>query len=323
MSLISSSKLGSGSRSGSVSTGVSGGLASGITTRTLPTSRLGLRKAAKITDDEFEKLATFIYNKTGISISIKRKYLLENRLGTRLNELNLNSFSEYYDYLQLDRHRAQEMEVICEKITTNETSFYRDMRQLGIFQNDILKEILKKQEALGRKELSIWSAGCSSGEEPYTLAMILHEVLGMSIISWNIRITANDLSPAMLRLARAAEYSEYALRTTPKGLIMKYFDKDGPIYRVKPRVQKLVQFGPINLSEENPVRRVPRSNIIFCRNVIIYFDDTMKQKALSAFYDNLLPGGHLFLGHSESIHKLSNAFRPVPKPGAICYHKEE
>ncbi|MGX7949560.1 CheR family methyltransferase [Oleidesulfovibrio alaskensis] len=327
MSLFSSSKLGSGTRTGGGATaapaGVTGGLASGITSGRLPTRQLGLRKTAKITDEEFEKLADFIYNKTGISISIKRKYLLENRLGARLSELGLKTFKEYYDYLQLDKNRAAEMEVICEKVTTNETSFYRDARQLGIFQNEILKETLAKQEALGRKELFIWSAGCSSGEEPYTLAIMLHEALGMSIIGWNIRITANDLSPAMLRLARAGVYTDYALRTTPKGIIAKYFDKVDAGYQVKPRVQKLVQFGPVNLSDPASTRRVPRSHIVFCRNVIIYFDDAMKKKAITAFYDNLLPGGHLFLGHSESIHKLSTAFRPVPKPGAICYKKEE
>lgn len=285
-------------------------------------SSLTLRKQPKISDDEFAQLRDFIYAKTGISIPDKRKYLLENRLGTRLQELNLASFKDYYDYLRLDTNRTKEMDALCERITTNETSFFRDIKQLTMFKDHILREALEAQEKAGRKELSIWSAGCSSGEEPYTLAILLHEVLGMSIIGWRIRITANDLSPAMLEKCRRGVYGDYALRTTPRGMITKYFDDvGGGEFQIKSKVQKLVSFGPINLSDRAQTRRVPPSQIVFCRNVIIYFDDPMKKQVISAFYDNLVPGGHLFLGHSESIHKLSTAFRPVFKPGGIAYIK--
>ena len=324
MSLFKSSSLGSKTSSTTrPTTGVTGGLASGLTSGGLKsTGGLSLRKTAKISADEFKLLADFIYQNTGISIPEKRKYLLENRLGARLKELNLNSFKEYHDYLKFDKNRSLEMDKLCEKVTTNETSFYRDVRQLNVFQNDVLKEILKKQEDAGKKELNIWCAGCSSGEEPYTLAIMLNEVLGMGIISWKIKISAYDLSPAMLRKAKEGLYTDYALRTTPKGIITKYFDKDGEGYRVKPRIKKLIQFAPINLSDKLAVKRVPRSQIVFCRNVIIYFDDPMKKQVIGSFYDNLLPDGYLFLGHSESIHKLSTAFKPVMKPGGICYHKE-
>lgn len=286
-------------------------------------SSLTLRKNPKITDAEFNQLRDFIYDKTGISIPEKRKYLLENRLGSRLKELGLSSYKDYYDFLRLDRNRTKEMEKLCEKVTTNETSFFRDIKQLTVFKDHILREMLKIQEEKGRKELHIWSAGCSSGEEPYTLAIMLHEVLGMSIIGWRIRITANDLSPAVLAKARKGVYTDYALRTTPKGMILKYFDKIGDDeYKIKPKVQKLVTFGPINLSDRMQLKRVPKSQIVFCRNVIIYFDDPMKKQVVSSFYDNLHPGGYLFLGHSESIHKLSTAFKPVFKPGGITYFKE-
>jgi chemotaxis protein methyltransferase CheR len=285
-------------------------------------SSLTLRKQPKISDAEFAQLRDFIYDKTGISIPDKRKYLLENRLGVRLQELNLASFKDYYDYLRLDANRTREMDALCERITTNETSFFRDIKQLTMFKDHILRETIERQEQAGRKELSIWSAGCSSGEEPYTLAILLHEVLGMSIIGWRIRITANDLSPAMLAKCRRGVYGDYALRTTPKGMLTKYFDDvGGGEFQIKSKVQKLVSFGPINLSDRTQLRRVPPSQIVFCRNVIIYFDDPMKKQVVSAFYDNLVPGGHLFLGHSESIHKLSTAFRPVFKPGGIAYVK--
>ncbi len=286
-------------------------------------STLTLRKIPKISDAEFAQLRDFIYDKTGISIPDKRKYLLENRLGTRLTELSLSSYKDYYDYLRLDPGRTKEMEALCERITTNETSFFRDIKQLTVFKDHILREVLEKQEQSGRKELNIWSAGCSSGEEPYTLAIMLHEVLGMGIIGWRIRITANDLSPAMLAKCRAGVYGDYALRTTPKGMLVKYFDAMGDgQYKIKPKVQKLVSFGPINLSDRAMVRRIPSSQIVFCRNVIIYFDDPMKKQVVGSFYDNLVPGGYLFLGHSESIHKLSTAFKPVFKPGGITYLKE-
>ncbi len=288
----------------------------------LTSGSLTLRKNAKITDKEFSDLRKFIYDKTGIDIPERRRYLLENRLGRRLTALGLSSFGQYHDYLQHDPKRTSEMDKLCEKITTNETSFFRDIKQLNVFRNDILPEVLKEQEAKGKKELNIWCAGCSSGEEPYTLAMMLHETLGMSIISWRIRISAHDLSPAMLAKCRAGIYGEYAMKTTPKGIITKYFDKQGDQYKIRPKVQKLVTFAPINLADRMAIKRVPKSNILFCRNVIIYFDQAMKQQVLSSFYDNLLPGGYLFLGHSESIHKLSNAFRPVLKPGGICYRKE-
>lgn len=301
-----------------------GGLSSGLGSSgsKLSSGGLSLRQTPKISDQEFNDLSGFIYEHTGISIAPARKYLLENRLGSRLKELNLKSFKEYYDFLRYDRNRTLEMDKLCEHVTTNETSFYRDVRQLNIFQNDILKEVIKKQEESGKKELIIWSAGCSSGEEPYTLAIMINEVLGMSVIGWKIQINAYDLSPAMLKKAKAGLYTDYALRTTPKPIIAKYFDKDGEGYRVKPRIQKLVSFNPINLSDRAALKRVPKSHIVFCRNVIIYFDDAMKQQVISSFYDNLMPGGFLFLGHSESIHKLSSAFMPVKKPGGVCYQKE-
>lgn len=287
----------------------------------LSPSSLTLRRNAKISAEEFTELRQFIYDKIGISIPERRKYLLENRLGSRLRALNLKSFKEYTNYLKKGTDRLKEMVRLCEKITTNETFLYRDTKQLAVFQDHILKEVLKKQAETGKKELHIWSAGCSSGEEPYTLAIMLHEVLGMSIIGWKIRITANDLSPAMLVKAKKGIYGEYAIRTTPPEILKKYFTQTDQGYEVIPRVKKLVSFGPINLSDVRACRRIPSSNIVFCRNVIIYFDDKMKGQVVNAFYDNLNPGGYLFLGHSESIHKLGTQFVTTIKPGGMAYAK--
>ncbi|MFW5486992.1 MAG: CheR family methyltransferase [Desulfovibrio sp.] len=283
---------------------------------------LSLRQTPKISDTEFKDFQEFIYSQTGIDIPLKRKYLIENRLGKRLNELKLKSFGEYYKYLRYSANKDKELDFLFEKITTNETSFFRDQRQLDVFRDFVLADWIKQQTAANKKELNIWSAGCSSGEEPYTLSMILHEVLKMSIIGWKINITANDLSPAMIIKARRGLYSKYAFKTTPADIVKRYFTEDKGGYKIHPKVQKLCSFGLINLNDPAAAKRVPKSQIIFCRNVIIYFDDEMKKRVLKAFYDNLVPGGYLILGHSESIHKLTRAFKPIVKIGGIIYQKQ-
>lgn len=288
-----------------------------------PFSSLSLRKAPKITDREFADFRQFIYTATGIDIPEKRKYLLENRLGRRLEELGIKSFGEYYKVLRFSSEKQRELSYVFEKITTNETSFFRDTRQLDVFRNFVLKDWIDRQTKARDKSLNIWSAGCSSGEEPYTLAMILHEVLRMSVIGWKINITANDLSPAMITRAKRGLYNEYSFKTTPKEMIDRYFTKETAGYKIHPKVQQLCRFGLINLNSAVQLKRVPKSQIIFCRNVIIYFDDDMKKRVLNSFYDNLVPGGYLVLGHSESIHKLTRAFKPIVKIGGIVYQKQD
>lgn len=280
-------------------------------------------KEHKVSDEEFTNLRDFIYEQSGIYIADNRKYLLENRLVNRLKDLNLKTFGEYFYFLKYDPNRKRELNRLFEVITTNETSFYRNPPQLKVFQDIILHEVLSAQRKKGRKELRIWSAGCSTGEEPYTLAIMLHEVLRHEIGSWDIRITANDLSEGVLHAARRGIYMEYALRTTPQEIIRRYFDDDGQgRFRVKNEVRNLVQFGQINLSDRFQVKRVERSQIVFCRNVIIYFDEDMKRQVIGSYYDNLLPDGYLFIGHSESLHNLSRAFKPIHHPGTIVYKKE-
>ena len=281
-----------------------------------------MARATKVSDDEFIQLRDFVYEQSGIYIAETRKYLVENRLANRLKELNLKNFGEYYYYLRFDPGRRNELTKLFEVITTNETSFYRNPPQLQVFQEKVLTAELEKLRAARTKRLRIWSAGCSTGEEPYTLAMILHEVLKAEIGSWDIKITANDLSEGVLAAARKGIYSEYALRTTPKELISKYFKKEGETYHVDSKLKTLISFGPINLSDKAMLKRVERSQIIFCRNVIIYFDDDMKRRVIESFYDNLVPGGCLLIGHSESLHSITRAFKPEHHVGTIVYRKE-
>lgn len=283
---------------------------------------MSLSKASKIGEDEFKKLRDFVYVQCGIYVPDNRTYLMENRLANRLKELNLKNYEEYYHYLQYDPGKAHELNRLFEVITTNETSFYRNPPQIKVFQENVLGELLGQLRGSG-KRLRIWSAGCSTGEEPYTIAMVLHEILGNEISNWDIRITANDLSARVLEAAREGAYSEYALRTTPPELVDKYFDKVGKTYRVKSSLKRLISFGQINLNDRAQLKRVERSQVVFCRNVIIYFDDDMKKRVISAYYDNLLPGGYLLIGHSESLHNISRVFKPYHHPGAIVYKKEE
>ena len=281
-----------------------------------------LRKELKISDSEFLLLRDYIHQQSGIYIADNRKYLLENRLGNRLKELNLKNFAEYYHFLQYDPNKRQELNRLFEVVTTNETSFYRNPPQLAVFQNTVLTEVIEKQRSLGARKLRIWSAGCSTGEEPYTIAIILHELLKSEINSWDIKITANDLSEAVLSSARRGIYNDYTLRTTPKEIIHKYFIAEEGRFKLKQEVKRLVSFGQTNLSDKIMLKRVDRSQIVFCRNVIIYFDDEMKRNVIASFYDNLLPGGFLLIGHSESLHNISRAFKPKHYPGAIVYMKE-
>jgi len=283
---------------------------------------ISLGKELKITDQEFSNLRDFIYAQCGIYIADNRKYLLENRLGNRLKKLNLKNFDEYYNYLRFDVGKATEMKKLFEVITTNETSFYRNPPQLQVFQEQVMTEVLKDCRKAGKK-LRIWSAGCSTGEEPYTISMIIHEMLKSEIAGWDVKITANDLSERVLESARKGVYNDYTLRSTPKDVAERYFDLDDGTNKIKQNVKNLVSFGQINLKDRIQVKRVERSQIVFCRNVIIYFDDAMKKQVISSYYDNLLPGGYLIIGHSESLHNITRAFKPIHFPGAIIYKKEE
>ena len=310
------------SESGAAGTG--GGSLPGFRPRTAASAAATttpFRKDLQITDEEFIQLRDFIYQQCGIFIAENRKYLVENRLSNRIKDLNLKSYSEYYNFLRFDASRREELNKLFEVVTTNETSFFRNPPQLKVFQEYVLGEVIAACRQSGKKRIRIWSAGCSTGEEPYTLAIILHEVLKSEIASWDIKITANDLSEAVLTAARRGVYNEYALRTTPPEIIRNYFTKEGTTYKINQPLKRLVSFGQINLSDRDQLRRVEKSQIVFCRNVIIYFDDEMKRKVIGAFYDNLEPNGMLLIGHSESLHNISRAFKPEHHTGTIVYRK--
>lgn len=275
----------------------------------------------RISDRDFCALRDFIQQTSGIHIADNRKYLLQNRLSPRLRELGIESFAEYFKRLR-GPDRNSELAKLFELITTNETSFFRNPPQLDYFRDELLSAMIESQRAKNSKSLHIWSAGCSSGEEPYTLAILLIEKLKAELPSWNLKITASDLSEAVLAMAKEGVYGDYALRTTPAPIKAKYFTKEGDGFRIRPELKKLVRFVSLNLNDRMALKRVETSHFIFCRNVMIYFDDDMKKRLARAFYENLIPGGHLLIGHSETLTGISESFIQARHPGAVAYLKE-
>ena len=207
---------------------------------------ISLGKELKITDQEFSNLRDFIYAQCGIYIADNRKYLLENRLGNRLKKLNLKNFDEYYNFLRFDAGKLLEMKKLFEVITTNETSFYRNPPQLQVFQEKVLDDVFAGCRAKGKK-LRIWSAGCSTGEEPYTISMIIHEMLRGEIANWDIKITANDLSERVLESARKGVYNDYTLRTTPKEVAQRYFDMNEGVNKIRLKEKELKRIASLAL----------------------------------------------------------------------------
>ncbi len=279
-------------------------------------------KNISLTDEEFKLLRDFIHEKTGIYIDDKRKYFLEIRLSNRIKKLNLSSYKDYYYYLKYDPNRNEELKNLFNVITTNETSFFRNPIQLKIFEKEILPKVIEQKRKSIIKKIRIWSAGCSTGEEPYTIAIIVSEVLGREKKLWNIKIIGNDLSPQVIETAKRGIYMEYTLRNTPKHIIEKYFTQiEKGKYEISSELKKMVYFHTINLIDRSQTNQVEMCDIIFCRNVLIYFDDENKRKVVNNLYDRLVPGGYLFVGHSENLHNITRAFVPCSYPGGFVYQK--
>jgi len=273
-------------------------------------------------DEIFRLLRDFIYEHSGIFFSDNKKAQLENRLALRLKVNNLPDFDKYYYLLKYDQQASRELRALFDSVTTNETSFFRSPPQIQAFEEKALPEILEKRTAQGEKMLRLWSAGCSTGDEPYTLGMVIREVLGEKMSEWDVKIFASDISEKALKSARAAVYNDYTLRSVPPDIKKKYFLQEGPQFSVCDDIRMLVELQYLNFNDERRVKLMRGFDIIFCRNVLIYFDDAAKKRFVSQLYDNLNPGGYLFIGHSESLHNISRAFKLVHFPGALGYKKE-
>jgi chemotaxis protein methyltransferase CheR len=284
--------------------------------------RLDPSTMPKLSDETFVRLRDFIYSKTGIFFTEKKKYFLEGRLAKRLQVLKIAHFEDYYLFIKNDQNLQQEFELLCNTITVNETSFFRNEPQIAAFQDKLAAEIIETKKGLGARTLRIWCAASSSGEEPYTLAMVFLERIKPRYPDLHIQIIGSDINTAMLDLARKGEYNHYAVRSTPEVYLNKYFDHSNGIYRLHDDVKELVRFEYQNLMDRTKIRQMTHFDFIFCTNILIYFDEKIKIQVVGDLYYSLNRGGYLFIGYSEMLHRISTAFKLVSIPRATVYKKE-
>jgi chemotaxis protein methyltransferase CheR len=269
-------------------------------------------------DDVFRLLRDFVHGYCGIYFDDGSKFLLERRLSRRLEQRRLKSFAEYYHFLRYDRKREEELAILIDNLTTNETYFFRENAQLKAFTEEILPGL--RQARPDRKVLRIWSAGCSTGEEPYTIAMLLLES-GDWWRDWQVEILGSDINQRVLHTARKGVYKKGAHRTTSPEMLAKYFIEEKGDYRITDTVKELVSFSSVNLLDPYKTSLISNMDVIFCRNVIIYFDKEAKKKVIESFYHKLREGGYLLLGHSESLINISNAFELRTLKNDMVYQK--
>ena len=272
-----------------------------------------------LSPQQFQRLSSIIYDRSGIHFPETKKYVLESRLGHRLSELNIDDFDQYIAYLTMGPYQADEFQEMFNRITINETSFFRNEPQLDVFEKTVLPEMIEKRGS--SKRLRLWSAACSSGEEPYTMAMQLHRSLGIRLSDWRVEILGTDISEKCLNIAAAGRYSNYALRSTPPLIKNRYFKQDGLFFDLDPTIRSMVCFEKHNLKDRFAAKRHGQWDVIFCRNVMIYFDDEMKKQVVQMFHDQLASDGYLFIGHSESLRNLGVGFEQIPVPQGFCYRK--
>lgn len=259
----------------------------------------------ELTGTQFERVRELLYRMCGIDMHAGKEGLVKGRLMKRLRQLDIGSFDAYLRFVEEDPTR-QELTSMIDVLTTNKTSFFREAQHF-----DFLKEeILPKLRVRGGS-FRIWCAGCSTGEEPYTLAVVLREELP-NVDALDIRILATDISTQVLSTAREAVYEAEKLSTVPPAILHKHFDLvpgSAKAYQANAGLRRMVQFARLNLMEEWPMQS--KFDAIFCRNVMIYFDKPTQQRLVNRYWQYLKPGGHLFVGHSESLSAWAHQFRYV------------
>ena len=275
-----------------------------------------------LSDALFGDLRTFIYERTGIFFADKKKYLLEGRLGKRLQHLKIAEYEEYLQLLKYGRRKEEEFEFLCEAVTINETFFFRNEPQFEALEQVILPEVIAAKQKLGSPRLRLWSAACSTGEEPYTLAMIFLERFKPRYPDFSIEIVATDISGSVLQAASRAAYGEYSVRNLPPLYRDKYFTMENGRFQVCERVTQLVKLQHLNLYDRQEMKTLRNFDVILCRNVLIYFDTKSKVQVVADLYNSLNSGGYLFIGYSELLHGISTAFRVKSLPKTTAYRKE-
>jgi chemotaxis protein methyltransferase CheR len=275
----------------------------------------------KMSDEMFRQIRDFIYQQTGIYFQDNKKYLLEGRLAKRAQILNLSSFEAYYHLIKGGVRRMEEMKYLYDAVTINETFFFRNEPQFEAFEKTLVPQIIEARRG-GPTKLRVWSAASSSGEEAYTLAMIFLEKLRPAHPRLDIEIVGTDINSTVLETARQGVYREYSVRNTPKPFLDKYFVAEDSRFYLDEKVKSLARFEHMNLYDRARMRTMTRFDIIFCANVLIYFDAKSKIQVVSDLYDALNPGGFLFIGYAESLHGISTAFKLLNFPKTVAYKKE-
>ncbi|MBN1868629.1 methyltransferase [Candidatus Sumerlaeota bacterium] len=264
-------------------------------------------------DRLYFKFANLIYGAAGISLGDARRGLLRSRLSRRIRTLGLQSFDEYWSIVSRQDVLGDEFVEMLDAVSTNQTEFFREEQHFRFIGDTVLPALSIHGRTNRTRQLRFWSAGCSSGQEPYTLAMVVRESLPAGA-AWQVRILATDISTRMLRIAREGVYEEGNIMAVPRRLRQRYMDREkrprGDSYRIRADLKRMIAFRRLNLMEEE----FPFSDefdVILCRNVMIYFDRPTRERVVNRLYEHLVPGGYLFIGRRESLNSLESPFRLV------------
>jgi chemotaxis protein methyltransferase CheR len=260
-----------------------------------------------ITEKEFNLFRDIIYRQTGIQMTEKKRNLVVARLSKRLRALNLSNFSEYYEYLNTSSKAADELNNLINRITTNKTDFFREKHHFDFLINEIFPSFLDVARNSGTRRLRIWSAGCSSGEEPYSLAMTVADFF-KDERGWDLKILATDLDTDILMKAAKGVYSSQQITPVPMNYLSKYFVRTSQGYEVSPQIKAMIAFRKLNLMDPSFPMKKP-FDIIFCRNVMIYFDEETRKDLVKKYHNHLRDNGYMFVGHSESLMYMKHLFK--------------
>jgi chemotaxis protein methyltransferase CheR len=277
-------------------------------------------------NETFTRLRDYIYERSGIYYNESKKYILEGRIYKRIIANKVKNYEEYYELL-LSGNGKGELKNLLDVITINETYFFRAPQQLDAFEKIIVPEIInRKSEKIStekvKKTLRIWSAASSTGEEPYTLAMIIHNKIQPLYPDVHFQILASDINNSALDFARKGIYKEYSIKTVPEEYLKRYFKNSDSGLILTDEIKQKVKFANINLYDSTSISAVNNCDIIFCCNVLLYFNINSRQEVVANLYKALSNGGYLIIGYSESLHGISKAFKLIHLPKAIAYKKE-
>jgi chemotaxis protein methyltransferase CheR len=278
---------------------------------------------APLSDEEFRLLREWIAEEYGVCFGDSRRDVLRSRLDPFRSGMGFASFRELFFHLRFHPARAEAHERLLPFLTNNESYFFRERAQLELLAGEILPALRERLRAGSEREVRVLSAACAAGEEAYTLAMVARES-GVFAPPWSVAVTGGDLDPEALRRARAGRYTAHAFRGVEPGVRARFFREAGEgEWQIDDTLHSAVRFRPLNLIGDGWSRTLPPQHVIFCRNVLIYFDDSGIQKAADELYRALAPGGYLFLGHAESLSRIATPLLPERRPGAIFYRRAE